>query len=152
MSDIRSSITYVSQNELLFNDTIRNNILLDRDAHEVDYLNICKILHIDDIVKDNILGYDYILEENGINISGGQRQRITLARSLLKNSNIIMIDEGFNQIDITLEREILQDIFTYYHNKTFIIVSHRKENSDLYNRIIKIKNGVVQSIEEVNNE
>ncbi|UKI27893.1 MAG: hypothetical protein L6V91_04950 [Bacilli bacterium] len=63
-----------------------------------------------------------------------------------------MIDEGFNQIDITLEREILQDIFTYYHNKTFIIVSHRKENSDLYNRIIKIKNGVVQSIEEVNNE
>ncbi len=152
LSDIRESITYVSQNELLFNDTIRNNIILGRDVSEIDYLNICKILHIDDIVKDSIQGYDYVLEENGINLSGGQRQRIILARSLLKNSNIIMIDEGFNQIDITLEREILQDIFTYYHNKTFIIVSHRKENSDLYNRIIKIKNGVVQSIEEVNNE
>ena len=48
------------------------------------------------------MGYDYILEENGINISGGQRQRIILARSLLKNSKIIMIDEGFNQIDIKL--------------------------------------------------
>ncbi len=152
LSDIRESITYVSQNELLFNDTIRNNIILGRDVSEIDYLNICKILHIDDIVKDSIQGYNYVLEENGINLSGGQRQRIILARSLLKNSNIIMIDEGFNQIDITLEREILQDIFTYYHNKTFIIVSHRKENSDLYNRIIKIKNGVVQSIEEVNNE
>ena len=152
LSDIRESITYVSQNELLFNDTIRNNIILGRDVSEIDYLNICKILHIDDIVKDSIQGYDYVLEENGINLSGGQRQRIILARSLLKNSNIIMIDEGFNQIDITLEREILQDIFTYYHNKTFIIVSHRKENSDLYNRIIKIKNGVVQSIEEANNE
>ncbi len=152
LSDIRESITYVSQNELLFNDTIRNNIILGREVSEIDYLNICKILHIDDIVKDSIQGYDYVLEENGINLSGGQRQRIILARSLLKNSNIIMIDEGFNQIDITLEREILQDIFTYYHNKTFIIVSHRKENSDLYNRIIKIKNGVVQSIEEVNNE
>lgn len=152
LSDIRESITYVSQNELLFNDTIRNNIILGREVSEIDYLNICEILHIDDIVKDSIQGYDYVLEENGINLSGGQRQRIILARSLLKNSNIIMIDEGFNQIDITLEREILQDIFTYYHNKTFIIVSHRKENSDLYNRIIKIKNGVVQSIEEVNNE
>ena len=152
LSDIRESITYVSQNELLFNDTIRNNIILGREVSEIDYLNICKILHIDDILKDSIQGYDYVLEENGINLSGGQRQRIILARSLLKNSNIIMIDEGFNQIDITLEREILQDIFTYYHNKTFIIVSHRKENSDLYNRIIKIKNGVVQSIEEVNNE
>lgn len=152
LSDIRESITYLSQNELLFNDTIRNNIILGREVSEIDYLNICKILHIDDIVKDSIQGYDYVLEENGINLSGGQRQRIILARSLLKNSNIIMIDEGFNQIDITLEREILQDIFTYYHNKTFIIVSHRKENSDLYNRIIKIKNGVVQSIEEVNNE
>ena len=152
LSDIRENITYVSQNELLFNDTIRNNIILGREVSEIDYLNICKILHIDDIVKDSIQGYDYVLEENGINLSGGQRQRIILARSLLKNSNIIMIDEGFNQIDITLEREILQDIFTYYHNKTFIIVSHRKENSDLYNRIIKIKNGVVQSVEEVNNE
>ena len=152
MSDIRSSITYVSQNELLFNDTIRNNILLDRDVHEVDYLNICKILHIDDIVKDNILGYDYILEENGINISGGQRQRIILARSLLKNSKIIMIDEGFNQIDIKLEREILLDIFRYFHDRTFIIISHRIENSDLYNRVIKINNGEVNMIEEVYNE
>lgn len=152
MSDIRSSITYVSQNELLFNDTIRNNILLDRDVREVDYLNICKILHIDDIVKDNILGYDYILEENGINISGGQRQRIILARSLLKNSKIIMIDEGFNQIDIKLEREILLDIFRYFHDRTFIIISHRIENSDLYNRIIKINNGEVNMIEEVYNE
>ncbi len=152
MSDIRSSITYVSQNELLFNDTIRNNILLDRDVREVDYLNICKILHIDDIVKDNILGYDYILEENGINISGGQRQRIILARSLLKNSKIIMIDEGFNQIDIKLEREILLDIFRYFHDRTFIIISHRIENSDLYNRVIKIDNGFVNMIEEVYNE
>ncbi|UKI27892.1 MAG: hypothetical protein L6V91_04945 [Bacilli bacterium] len=51
MSDIRESITYVSQNELLFNDTIRNNIILGREVSEIDYLNICKILHIDDIVK-----------------------------------------------------------------------------------------------------
>ena len=61
-----------------------------------------------------------------------------------------MIDEGLNQIDIKLEREILQDVFTYFHNKTFIIVSHRRDNNDLYNRIIKIKDGEVYSLEEVN--
>lgn len=150
LSDIRKNITYISQNEQLFNDTIRNNILLNREISEIDYLNICKILHIDDIIKDNVLGYDYLIEENGINISGGQRQRIILARGLLKSSKIIMIDEGLNQIDIKLEREILQDIFTYFHNKTFIIVSHRRDNNDLYNRIIKIKDGEVYSLEEVN--
>ncbi len=150
LSDIRKNIIYISQNEQLFNDTIRNNILLNRDISEIDYLNICKILHIDDIVKDNVLGYDYLIEENGINISGGQRQRIILARGLLKSSKIIMIDEGLNQIDIKLEREILQDVFTYFHNKTFIIVSHRRDNNDLYNRIIKIKDGEVYSLEEVN--
>ena len=149
MSDIRSGITYVSQNELLFNDSIRNNIILDRNVSEIDYLNICKILRIDDIIKDNILGYDYVIEDNGVNLSGGERQRIILARSLLKNSNIIMIDEGFSQIDIGLEREILRDIFTYYHDKTFIIISHRLENSDLYNRVIRVNSGVISSIEEV---
>ena len=74
--DIRKNITYISQNEIIYNDTIRNNIILDREVSEIDYLNICHLLHIDDIVKDNILGYDYILEENAINLSGGQRQKI----------------------------------------------------------------------------
>lgn len=150
--DIRKNITYISQNEIIYNDTIRNNIILDREVSEIDYLNICHLLHIDDIVKDNILGYDYILEENAINLSGGQRQKIILARSLLKKSNIIMIDEGFSQIDIETEREILQNIFRYFYNKTFIVISHRTENLDLYNRIIKIKEGKIKEISEVKSE
>lgn len=150
--DIRKNITYISQNEIIYNDTIRNNIILDREVSEIDYLNICHLLHIDDIVKDNILGYDYILEENAINLSGGQRQKIILARSLLKKSNIIMIDEGFSQIDIETEREILQNIFRYFYNKTFIVISHRTENLDLYNRIIKIKGGKIKEISEVKSE
>ena len=150
--DIRKNITYISQNEIIYNDTIRNNIVLDREVSEIDYLNICHLLHIDDIVKDNILGYDYILEENAINLSGGQRQKIILARSLLKRSNIIMIDEGFSQIDIETEREILQNIFRYFYNKTFIVISHRTENLDLYNRIIKIKGGKIKEISEVKSE
>lgn len=148
MSDIRKNITYISQNEMLFTASIRENILLGREVGEVEFLNICKILHIDDIVKNNILGYEYPVEEGGVNLSGGQRQRIILARSLLKNSNIIMIDEGMNEIDLRLEREILIDIFNYFYDKTFIIISHRKENIDLYNRVIKISNGKLKEMEE----
>ena len=88
-----------------------------------------------------------MLEENGVNISGGQRQRIILARSLLKNSNVIMIDEGFNQIDINLERKILKNLFYYYKDKTIIVISHRKENIDLYDRMIKFSNGEVINLE-----
>lgn len=148
MSDIRKHITYISQNEMLFTGSIRDNILLDREVSEIDFLNICKILRIDEIVKNNILGYEYPVEEGGVNLSGGQRQRIILARSLLKNSNVIMIDEGLNQIDIKLEREILIDIFNYFYDKTFIVISHRKENMDLYDRVIRMSNGMVKDIEE----
>ena len=88
-----------------------------------------------------------MLEENGVNISGGQRQRIILARSLLKNSNVIMIDEGFNQIDINLERKILKNLFYYYKDKTIVVISHRKENIDLYDRMIKFSNGEVINLE-----
>lgn len=148
ISDIRKNMTYVSQNEMLFTGSIRDNIILDREIGEVDFLNICKIVHVDDIVKNNIFGYDYLVEENGINLSGGQRQRIILARSLLKNSNVIMIDEAFNQIDIKLERELLINIFNYFYDKTFIIISHRKENIDLYDRVIKLGDGKVNEMEE----
>ena len=151
MSDIRREIIYISQNEQLYTDSIRNNILLGRNIKEEKYLNICKIFYINDIIKENILGYDYLLEENGCNISGGERQRIILARSLLKEGKIIMIDEGLSQIDINLERKILKNMFYYFYDSTIIIVSHRKENIDLYDRVIKIDNGsVINSIR--NNE
>ena len=72
-------------------------------------------------------------------MSGGQRQRIILARALLKTSSIVLIDEGLNEIDIKLERQILNNIFNYYKDRTFIIISHRLNNSDLFNNIIKLE-------------
>ena len=146
LKDIRKNITYISQSELLYNDTIRNNIILDRDISEKDFLEVCKITYVDEIIKDNLLSYDYTLEENGANLSGGQRQRIILARSLLKNSKIILIDEGLNEIDINLERKILKNIFNNFKDKTIIIISHRLDNMDLYNKVLNIENGVVKDV------
>lgn len=146
LKDIRENITYISQNEVLYNDTIRNNIILDRNIDDKSFINVCNMLYVNEIIKDNILSYDYNLEENGANISGGQRQRIILARALLKNSKIILIDEGLNEIDINLERKILKNIFTYYKDKTIIIVSHRLDNMDLYNKVINIEKGRVKDV------
>lgn len=145
LSDIRRNITYISQNEMLYTSSIRDNIILGRNISEEDFLNICKITYVDEIIKDNILGYDYVLEENGINVSGGQRQRIILARGLLKNSKVIMIDEGLSQIDINLERIILENLFCMFYDKTFIIVSHRENNIDLYDKVIRLSNSKVRS-------
>ncbi|MGM9882418.1 MAG: peptidase domain-containing ABC transporter [Bacilli bacterium] len=145
LNDIRKEITYISQNEILYTKTIRDNILLGRNISEEKFLDICKLTCVEDIVRNSILGYDYLLEENGINISGGQRQRIILARSLLKEAKIIMIDEGLNQIDINLERIILNNIFNYFSDKTFIVISHRRENSDLYNRLIELDKGKLKN-------
>ena len=75
---------------------------------------------------------------NGFNVSGGQKQRIILARALLKPFNILIIDEGLNELDIALERKILKNIFNYFKNKTIIIVSHRLENKDLFDKIINL--------------
>ena len=146
INDIRENITYISQNEFLYTDTIRNNIILNRDIKEEEFIDVCNITYTSDIVKDNILSYDFRLEENGANISGGQRQRIILARSLLKKSKIILIDEGLNEIDIDLERKILKNIFKKYQDKIIIIVSHRLNNIDLYNRVVKLENGIITDI------
>lgn len=144
VSDIRKNITYISQNEFLYTDTIRNNIIMDRDITETKFLEVCKLTYVSDIIKNNILSYNFILEENGANISGGQRQRIILARALLKPSNIILIDEGLNEIDISLERKILKNIFAYCSEKLIIIISHRLDNIDLYDKVIKIDEGILK--------
>ena len=82
-----------------------------------------------------------LLEENGFNISGGERQKIILARGLIKTSNIYILDESFSQIDIKTEREILLDLFNILKDKTVIVVSHRFNNNDLFDKTYTIKEG-----------
>lgn len=144
--EIRNKLVYVSQNEVLYTGSIKDNIYVDRNILLKDVLDVYKLVEIDNIIKDNLLGYDMLLEENGTNISGGERQRIILARALLKNSDIIMIDEGLSQMDVELERRILSKMFCKYNNKTIIVVSHRANNMDLYDKVIKIDSGRIINI------
>lgn len=138
--NIRKNIAYLSQNEFLYTDTIKNNIILDRNISDDKFLKICELLEIS---GDNMMGYDMMLEENGANISGGQRQKIILARTLLKDAKIILIDEGLNEMDSNLERRIIKKIFNYYSDKTFIIISHRNDNMDLFDRVLLLEDGSI---------
>lgn len=143
LSDIRKNIAYISQNEVIYTDSIKNNILLDRNISDEEFYQVSRLTRVDKILEKRNIDYDFLLEENGVNLSGGERQRIILARTILKKSKIILIDEGLNEIDISLEKDILRDIFNYYSDRTFIIVSHRHENINLYDKVFKIENGVI---------
>lgn len=139
-----NGILYISQNENLFTDTLINNITFD-NKYNLSYINdISNICCLNDVLIKNNLNYDSLIEENGFNLSGGEKQRIVLARALLKKFNILVIDEGLNQVDISLERKILKNIFRKYKNKTIIVISHRLENLDLFNHMIKLENGVIK--------
>ncbi len=140
---IHNSFTYVSQNSYIKNDSIKNNIVYYRNISDEDYE---KILHICNLVKlrdNNKLRNNFIIEDNGFNISGGERQKIVLARSLLKNSNYIILDEALSEVDVNEEKEILKRIFNIYKDKTIIYVSHKKEIIELFKEKYEIRKEIV---------
>lgn len=141
---ITDNICYISQNEMLFTDSLYNNLKLNRDIDDTSIKNIINLCCIDEIINKNNLGLNTLIEENGFNLSGGQRQRIILGRSLLKRFNVLIIDEGLSQMDISLERKILKNIFEYFWDKTIIVISHRLENMDLFERVIKLENNMIK--------
>ncbi|MBE6152922.1 MAG: peptidase domain-containing ABC transporter [Firmicutes bacterium] len=145
---LRENITYVSQNETVFTDSIFNNIVLNRKIDYDKFLKFVKITEVDKICNDRYLGYDTLLEENGFNVSGGERNRIILCRALINSANIILLDEALNEIDVNMERRILKRIFKDMKDKTIIVVSHRLENMDLYDKVINVENGSIKNVIE----
>ena len=131
-----NNIVYVSQNEILFSDTLENNI--GNDIYKVS-----KICLVDEIVKKMQLGYKTLIEENGFNLSGGEKKRIILSRALSNPFDILIIDEGLSQVDTNMERIILKNIIKEYSNKTIIFISHRLDNIDLFNQVIKLEKGKI---------
>ncbi|MEI3508787.1 MAG: hypothetical protein V8R01_06800 [Bacilli bacterium] len=123
----------------MFTGTINYNLTLKGSNDLSSIINIC---HVKEIINDNELGYNALLEEDGFNISGGQRQRIALARAL-HDFDILLIDEGLNGLDTNLERKILKKLFNKYEEKTVIIVSHRLDNLDLFDHLIKLDKGQI---------
>ena len=102
-------------------------------------------MKLDKLISKTPFGLDMVIEENGFNLSGGERQRIILARTLLSEFKILILDEGTNQIDIELERDILNNILKSFKDKTLIFVSHRDNNKDLFDKIVKLERKGIQN-------
>lgn len=134
-------ICYLSQQEVLFTATLYDNITLYRIVKQSEFLKACHVCCLDQFINDSKGGCHMLIEENGVNLSGGQRQRIILARALLSPAQLIVIDEGLNQVEVSLERMILQKIFCHYPEKTIIYITHRVQNFDLFPRLIEMKQG-----------
>ena len=137
---IRDKISYCSQNPYLFEDTLKNNItLFDQNFDEKKFnkvLNICKVNEI--IEKKNIKIKDNIAE-SGLNLSGGEKQRISLARSLYKNFDVLILDESTNSLNGQMEREIMENILLYCSEKIIITCSHNLSLQELFNKRLRIK-------------
>ena len=138
---LNKNILYISQQEILFNDTLYNNLFFDNDNYKMltDITSICNM----ESIMDKNLKYNTLIEENGSNLSGGERQRVVLARALLKNFNILIIDEGLSEVDIDTERKILKGMFKHFKDKTIIVISHRLDNMDLFDSVLRFEDSRV---------
>lgn len=136
---ISNSMTYVSQNNFILNDTLRNNIIYGRRINDEEYERVIHICNLDTLRNSNKLRNNMIIEEDGFNISGGERQKIILARSILKDSEFIILDEALSEIGVEEEKEIIKKLFNYFKEKTIIYISHKQEIIEMFNEKYKLE-------------
>ena len=142
LSTLRSNILYVSQQDMLFSDTIYNNIVLDKKVSKSKLNYVLKLTKVDEILKKKALRLDSYLFDNGFNLSGGERQRIILARSLIQNPKILILDESLSEVDRFTEKYILSGIDRFLSKSTVIYITHT--NTDVFKNKIKITSNSYQ--------
>lgn len=150
LKSLRDNITIVTQDLLIFDDTIKNNIIINNNVSD-DILNeICKIVGLNDYINTLDNGLDTIVGEKGTKISGGQKQRIALARALISNNNILILDEATSSLDNISQNAILSNISKYIKDKIVIIIAHRLSTIKNADNIYVLEKGIV--IESGNNK
>ena len=141
---LRKNISLVSQDITLFDDTVLSNIAYaDSKASKEKILEACKFSAAHDFVEKLSEKYDTIIGENGVRLSGGEKQRISIARAILKNAPIILLDEATSSLDADTEHKIQEAIMFLTKNKTTIIIAHRLSTILRANKIFIIENGGV---------
>ena len=151
LNSLRKEISLVSQDVMLFDDTIRANILYGNAfASNEEIIEACKFAAAQDFIEKLPNKYETIIGENGVKLSGGQKQRLSIARAILKNSSIILLDEATSSLDSESESVIQQAIENLTKNKTTIIIAHRLSTVMNCDKILVFENG--QIIEEGKHE
>ena len=151
LNSLRKEISLVSQDVILFDDTIRANILYGNvSATDNEIVKACKFAAAQDFIEKLPNKYESKIGENGIKLSGGQKQRLSIARAILKNSSIILLDEATSSLDSESESIIQKAIENLTKNKTTIIIAHRLSTVINCDKILVFENG--QIIEEGKHE
>ncbi len=151
LNSLRKEISLVSQDVILFDDTIKENILYGNAfASNENIIEACKFAAAQDFVEKLPNKYETIIGENGIKLSGGQKQRLSIARAILKNSSIILLDEATSSLDSESESVIQKAIENLTKNKTTIIIAHRLSTVMNCDKILVFENGKI--IEEGKHE
>jgi ATP-binding cassette subfamily C protein LapB len=142
--DLRSHLGVVMQTPTLFSGTLKENILLGNpDATDAQILEAAKLAGIDELASQLSDGFETRLTERGSQLSGGQRQAVCIARALVGNPKIVLLDEPSSAMDSTTERQLLERLRFYLEGRTLILITHRGTLLDLVDRVIAVDQGRV---------
>jgi ATP-binding cassette subfamily B multidrug efflux pump len=148
---LRKSVGYVPQDTFLFSDTIRENIALGKlDATDEEIEEAARLAQIYDEIMEFSEGTNTVIGEKGITLSGGQRQRIAIARAILMNPPIFILDDALSSVDIQTEERILEGLEKFLRGKTSILITHRIAPLRRANRIIVLEEGKVAEVGDHN--
>ena len=139
---VRAACAYVPQDNFLFSDTIENNIAFGVEEYDrAAVIEKAKMADVDDNIQAFQLGYDTVLGERGVTVSGGQKQRISIARALLKDSPVLILDDSVSAVDTKTEQAILKNLRTTRAGKTTILIAHRISTIAGMDKILFIDEG-----------
>ena len=151
ISSLRKNISVVSQDTTLFDDTIKNNISYAKlDAEDKDIIEVAKLSYADDFINKLPDKYDTVIGENGVRLSGGEKQRLSIARAMLKKSQIVLLDEATSSLDAETESKIQKAINYLTKDRTTLVIAHRLSTILNSDKIYVIDNGSV--IDEGNHQ
>jgi len=142
LESLRQQIGIVTQETILFNDTIKANIAYGRQEASLEEIEQAALgAYAHDFIKHFPLGYDTIIGDRGMKLSGGERQRIAIARALLKNPPVLILDEATSQLDTESERIVQEALNRLIHGRTVFVIAHRFSTIKAAGRIIVLEKG-----------
>ncbi len=138
IADVRAGCSYVPQDNFLFSDTIRENILFGMEG---DAETAAKLSDVDSNIQEFTQGYETVLGERGVTVSGGQKQRISMARALLRNAPILILDDSVSAVDTKTEETILRNLRETRAGRTTILIAHRISTVQKMDKILFLEDG-----------
>ena len=147
IKNLRSFCAYVPQDNFLFSDTIENNIAFATDGGSLDDVTSAAMLaDVHNNISEFKDGYSTVLGERGVTVSGGQKQRISIARALMKNASILILDDSVSAVDTNTERVIISNLRETRKGKTTILIAHRVSTIENMDKIIYLDDGRIAAV------